>query len=78
MLGGATVAWPLATQAQQTDKLPIAADYIDKILRGAEAGDIPVEQPTKFNLAIDLKTVKALGLKIPEAFLSAVSRQYGH
>jgi putative tryptophan/tyrosine transport system substrate-binding protein len=46
-----------------------AADYVNKILRGAKAGDIPVEQPTKFDLIINLTTAKALGLSIPESFL---------
>jgi putative ABC transport system substrate-binding protein len=47
-----------------------AGDIVDKILRGAKPADIPVEQPTKFELVVNLSTAKALGLTIPESFLS--------
>ena len=46
-----------------------AADYVAKILKGAKAGDLPVDQATKFEMAINLKTAKAIGIELPTSIL---------
>ena len=52
-----------------TDLFHRAAGYVDRILKGAKPRDLPVQQPTKFDLVVTLKTAKTRGLVIPESFL---------
>ncbi len=60
----------MAYSVNYSDLYRRAATYVDKIFKGSRPGDLPVEQPTKFDLVINLKTAKVLGLTVPDKLLA--------
>jgi putative tryptophan/tyrosine transport system substrate-binding protein len=75
IVGAASRRWAeagflMAYGPNSTDGFRHSADYVDKILKGAKPADLPVQQPTKFELIVNLKTAQALGLTIPPLILA--------
>jgi putative ABC transport system substrate-binding protein len=69
LLGGG-----LASYGPNQDQYRKAANYVDRILRGEKPADLPVQAPTKYELAINLKTAKALGLNVPQSLLASADQ----
>ena len=67
--GGLASYWPNSVEMFRR-----AASYVHRILSGARPGDLPIEQPTKFELVVNLKTAKALGVRIPAAVLARADK----
>ena len=59
----------LSYGGKDSDRFQRAAHYVDKLLKGAKPTELPIEQPTKFELVINMKTAKRLGLKVPQSLL---------
>jgi len=71
---GATGGALMAYGPNDTDSYRIAAEFVDKILRGAKPAELPIQQPTKWELVINLQTAKALGVPVPKALLQQADR----
>jgi len=70
LLGGGLASYG----PNRIDQYRKAANYVDRILRGEKPADLPVQAPTKYELAINLKTAKALGLNVPQSLLASADQ----